>query len=123
MGVWGGKGRAGHFLTSQWWAELPLTVSLRHLLKAFALPSFPLPSLLSPPLTSPLPPLPSLLSPPHSSPCRAKFLQQLKQLVHQRDAIMADTSLQVQEREAQLAALTLPRLEENLPDSRLEDLW
>ena len=36
---------------------------------------------------------------------------------------MADTSVQARERKAQLAALTLPRLEENLPESRLEDLW
>ena len=31
--------------------------------------------------------------------------------------------MQARERKAQLAALTLPGLEENLPESRLEDLW
>ena len=54
---------------------------------------------------------------------RVQFLKQLKGLVQQRDAIMADTSLTGQEREARLAQLTLPKLEENLPQSRLEELW
>ena len=51
---------------------------------------------------------------------RAKFLKQLVQLVEQRDAIL--TSSPVRERKVQLAALTLPREEENLPGVHLEDL-
>lgn len=52
---------------------------------------------------------------------RAKFLRQLKQLVEQRDAIMADTTLRTHERKQKLADLTMPR-EENLPGVHLEDL-
>ena len=51
---------------------------------------------------------------------RAKFLKQLVQLVEQRDAILASSP--ARERKVQLAALTLPREEENLPGVRLEDL-
>ena len=51
---------------------------------------------------------------------RAKFLKQLVQLVEQRDAVVASTSLR--ERKSQLAALTLPGPEENLPGVHLEDL-
>lgn len=57
------------------------------------------------------------------NPYHGKFLHQLEQLVQQRDAIYAREDLSDREKEDQINELTLPASEENLPGSRLEDLW
>ena len=54
---------------------------------------------------------------------RGKFLAQLKEVVRQREAILADESLTVAEREKRAAGVTLPGEQENLPGVRVEDLW
>ena len=57
------------------------------------------------------------------NPYRSRFLKQLGLLVEQRDAIQSNEQLGSLEREGQLAALTLPGSEENIPGAKLEDLW
>ena len=57
------------------------------------------------------------------NPFRAKFLRQLDELVCQREAIMSDSSLEGDEREKRLSAITLPSDQENIPGMKLEDLW
>ena len=57
------------------------------------------------------------------NPFRAKFLDQLEKLVHRRDAIMADSTLESGEKERRLENVTLPGEQENLPGMKLEDLW
>lgn len=57
------------------------------------------------------------------NPFRAKFLQQLDELVQQRDSVMEDRSLETGEREKRLAAITLPGKQENIPGVMIEDLW
>ena len=42
--------------------------------------------------------------------------------MEQRDTIVADTGLHAHERKRQLADLSMPREEENLPGVHLEDL-
>ena len=57
------------------------------------------------------------------NPYRGRFIKQLDVLVEQRDAILENENLDSLERERQLADVTLPGLEENIPGARLEDLW
>ena len=57
------------------------------------------------------------------NPFRAKFLQQLDDLVRQRDSVMEDSSLEAGEREKRLAAITLPGEQENIPGMKIDDLW
>lgn len=57
------------------------------------------------------------------NPYRSRFLKQLEVVVKQRNAIQGNSQLSSLEKERQLAGLTLPGLEENLPGARLEDLW
>lgn len=57
------------------------------------------------------------------NPFRAKFLQQLDDLVRQRDSIMDDRTLEVGERESRLAAIALPGEQENIPGMKIDDLW
>ena len=57
------------------------------------------------------------------NPFRAKFLQQLDDLVQERDSVMEDESLDAGEREKRLAAITLPGEQENIPGVKIDDLW
>ncbi len=57
------------------------------------------------------------------SPHRSRFLQQLRLLAKERDEVQASEQLGSLERERQLAALTLPGSEKNVPGAKLEDLW
>ena len=57
------------------------------------------------------------------NPYHGKFLHQLQQLVQQRDTVRAKEELSEQEKESQIASLTLPALEKNIPGAHLEDLW
>lgn len=57
------------------------------------------------------------------NPFRAKFLQQLDDLVQERDSVMEDESLDAGEREKRLAAITLPGEQENIPGMKIDDLW
>ena len=57
------------------------------------------------------------------NPYHGKFLAQLRKVVQQREAILQDESLTVEEREWRLAGVTLPGEQENLPGVRVEDLW
>ncbi len=54
---------------------------------------------------------------------RSRFLKQLDELVKQRDVIQRDLILSRVEKERQVAGLTLPGSEENIPGAKLEDLW
>lgn len=57
------------------------------------------------------------------NPYRSRFLEQLKVLIQHRDTIMKNSERSSLEKEEELAALTLPGTEENLPGAKLEDLW
>lgn len=57
------------------------------------------------------------------NPYQGKFLQQLDLLVQQRDAIRAKEELSGLEKEKEVAELTLPGSEENIPGASLENLW
>ena len=57
------------------------------------------------------------------NPFRAKFLQQLDDLMQQRDSVMEDKTLEAGEREKRLAAITLPGEQENIPGVKIDDLW
>jgi hypothetical protein len=57
------------------------------------------------------------------NPFRAKFLQQLDNLVQERDSVMEDKSLEGGERDKRLAAITLPGEQENIPGIKIDDLW
>ena len=57
------------------------------------------------------------------NPYHGKFLAQLREVVRQREAILQDESLTVEEREWRVAGVTLPGEQENLPGARVEDLW
>ena len=57
------------------------------------------------------------------NPFRAKFLQQLDELVRQRDSIMEEESLDMGEKERRLSDIALPGEQENIPGVKLEDLW
>ena len=57
------------------------------------------------------------------NPYRSRFLRQLEEMERRREEIEGNQELGVMERERQLASLTLPGKEENLPGARLEDLW
>lgn len=58
-----------------------------------------------------------------ASPYRSRFLRQLGLLVKQRDEIQDNERLSSLEKEGQLAGLTLPGAEKNIPGAKLEDLW
>lgn len=57
------------------------------------------------------------------NPYRCRFLKQLEVLVKQRDEIQGNQRLRSLEKERQLAGLTLPGSEENIPGAKLGDLW
>lgn len=54
---------------------------------------------------------------------QGQFLNQLDLLVEQRDILQTKESLNSQEKEREIARLTLPGSEENIPGASLENLW
>lgn len=57
------------------------------------------------------------------NPYQGKFLKQLEKVVAQKEAIERDESLSVREKEHLLKEVTLPGEQENLPGTKLENLW
>ena len=57
------------------------------------------------------------------NPYRAKFLNQLDKLVCEREKVLKQDDLSSREREDLLNQVVLPGDQENLPGTKLEDLW
>lgn len=57
------------------------------------------------------------------NPYRSRFLSDLEEMGRQRVRIERDQDLGVLERERQLASLSLPGTEKNIPGAKLEELW
>ena len=57
------------------------------------------------------------------NPYQGKFLKQLKKVVAQKEVIERDDSLSVREKEQLLKEVTLPGEQENIPGTKLENLW